>query len=141
MSETYLVVRHNIEMAHRLWKLPGKCTQIHGHSWWAEVTLVMDPDEDGVTVDFSEVKKILRGHLDGEFDHRLALDMDDPLVRDCPGRVEDIYPGHVLVPGMPTVENMAKWIGEFMQEQYPQAKSVKVHLWEAATNAAGWCNA
>lgn len=137
-------VRHNIEMAHRLWDLPGKCQQIHGHSWWCELTLFGPPDGRGIILDFHEVKVAFRAMLDSFYDHHLALDKDDPLIQKAYTRFgegyDSIYPGVRLTPGMPTVENMSKWIGEWAQFHFSSdgIVSFKVDLWEAATNAATW---
>jgi 6-pyruvoyltetrahydropterin/6-carboxytetrahydropterin synthase len=130
-----IVVKHNIEMAHRLWDLPGKCEQIHGHSWWCELTMWRRPDPRGIIIDFGEVKKAFREYLDGTFDHRLALDDNDPLLQ---YGNESVYPGLVRVPSMPTVENMSKWIGQWTEKAFPGMERYTIHLWEAATNAAVW---
>lgn len=139
-------VRHNMEMAHRLWDLPGKCTQIHGHSWWCELTIIGTPDATGILIDFGDVKKKLRGYLDSTYDHHLCLDQDDPLLRvardlelhEVLSDDHHLYPGLVITDGMPTVENVSMWIGEWAENTFGRGYHYKVDLWEASTNAATW---
>jgi 6-pyruvoyltetrahydropterin/6-carboxytetrahydropterin synthase len=129
-------------MAHRLPNLEGKCQQIHGHSWWCELTINGHVGEHGILIDFASVKKVFREHLDGKYDHHLALSVDDPLLAGvelaASSNLDFIYPGLVVVPDDPTVENMAKWIGEYMRKQFGLDYGYHVKLWEAATNAATW---
>lgn len=129
-------VRHNFETAHRLPHLGGKCQNLHGHSWWAEVT-VMGPiaQETGVVVEFGPFKAELRGWIDKHLDHGTMLGSTDPLVPALSGlgskllvfgaeprNTRDAYelpvPGHLqalpdeLVADLafPTVENVATLI-------------------------------
>jgi 6-pyruvoyl-tetrahydropterin synthase len=87
-------VRHNVEVAHRLYETQGKCENIHGHSVWVTLSLeghrgdngiatyaYTDPD-DFITYDkeleFGAIKKQFRGYLDETYDHRLLLNAADP---------------------------------------------------------------
>jgi 6-pyruvoyltetrahydropterin/6-carboxytetrahydropterin synthase len=80
VSITTVAVRHNFETAHRLPQLGGKCTSLHGHSWWAEVTVAGVPDEAGVVLDFAALKAELREWIDQALDHATMLGAADPLV-------------------------------------------------------------
>ncbi|MFI6499444.1 6-pyruvoyl trahydropterin synthase family protein [Nonomuraea typhae] len=75
-----ICVRHNFETAHRLPHLAGKCMNLHGHSWWAEVT-VQAPclDGDRTVVEFGAFKRELRAFIDDHLDHGAMLGIDDPL--------------------------------------------------------------
>jgi hypothetical protein len=62
-----LYIRHNVEMAHRLLNLPGKCQQIHGHSLKVKVSWIggVNADgyftlDDGSVMDFSNAKRVVR---------------------------------------------------------------------------------
>ncbi|TCO47317.1 6-pyruvoyl trahydropterin synthase family protein [Actinocrispum wychmicini] len=103
-----ITVRHNFETAHRLPHLPGKCESLHGHSWWAAVTLcASELPEDKVVVDFGTVKRLLRGWIDHHLDHGVLLGDGDPLV---PVLADH---GKVFVmAGWPTVEAVAELLGE-----------------------------
>jgi 6-pyruvoyl tetrahydropterin synthase/QueD family protein len=74
-----VTVRHNFETAHRLPRLGGKCTNLHGHSWWVEVTFEGTPSRDGVIADFGALKHALRAWVDGHLDHGAMLGVGDPL--------------------------------------------------------------
>jgi 6-pyruvoyltetrahydropterin/6-carboxytetrahydropterin synthase len=62
---THLVtIRHNFETAHRLPHLPGKCQSLHGHSWWAEVTVAASElSRGGLVVEFGALKKEVAGDI------------------------------------------------------------------------------
>jgi 6-pyruvoyltetrahydropterin/6-carboxytetrahydropterin synthase len=77
---TSVRVRHNFETAHRLPFLGGKCTNLHGHSWWAEITVSGHPDHDGLLVDFGALKTAVRAWIDTHLDHGAMLGKDDPLL-------------------------------------------------------------
>lgn len=126
-------VRHNIEVAHRLSLLPGKCEAIHGHSMWVELELWGEVDDRGLLagLDFGEVKRAYRGHLDGHYDHRLLLNDADELAHRHPG-----LPGLRLCPGDPTTENIARWVATWAAEYWPQVPRVRVTVHETHVNAA-----
>lgn len=77
---TIIAVKHNIEVAHRLYETPGKCENIHGHSMWVTLYIEGAMDEHNMVrgLDFADVKKTFRGYLDEEFDHRIVLNAADP---------------------------------------------------------------
>lgn len=75
-----ITVRHNFETGHRLPFLGGKCENLHGHSWWAEVTVTGQPDVDGVLIDFATIKRGLRDWIDSRLDHGCMLGAADSLL-------------------------------------------------------------
>lgn len=131
----FIAVRHNIEVAHRLHLLPGKCENIHGHSMWVRLELTGDLDGHGLMdgLDFGGVKRVYRIHLDSTYDHRLLLDGADPLVHG-----DGDLPGLLATDGQPTTENIALWIGRWAQEAFPSVKSGRVTVHETYVNQAGW---
>jgi len=66
-------------MAHRLSLLPGKCEQIHGHSWWVELEIIGPVNGEGIIFEFGAVKRVFRSYLDFEYDHHLLLNDSDPI--------------------------------------------------------------
>jgi 6-pyruvoyltetrahydropterin/6-carboxytetrahydropterin synthase len=131
-----IAVRHNIEVAHRLSQLPGKCENLHGHSMWVNLELGGDVDRRGLLagLDVGSVKRMFREHLDGAYDHRLLLNRADPLVA---GHSVSALPGLRLTSGDPTTENIARWIGEWAAAAWPTC-SVRVRVDETHVNAATW---
>lgn len=125
-----LRVRHNIEVAHRLSLLPGKCENIHGHSMWVELDITGMPDERGLLngLDFGTVKRAFRGYLDENYDHRLLLNAED--------RLADLdLPGARLCEADPTTENIARWVLGWAMGAYPGAH-LRVDVQETHVNSA-----
>lgn len=155
----FIYVRHNIEIAHRLMEaVPGKCEQIHGHSMLVELFLHGQLDSKGVLdgMDFGNIKKAFREHLDFQYDHHLLLNERDPFTRpfvflpetSIAGISDEDFrfkmelekewtlPGLVTVPGDPTTENIAKWIAEWACDTFNKKCDVIIH--ETNTNGAGY---
>jgi len=70
--------------AHRLWKHPGRCANIHGHNYRAEVTATTDDptaplDELGMVADFSLSKEKIGEWIDGAWDHGFLYNVQDPV--------------------------------------------------------------
>lgn len=138
---THLVtVRHNFETAHRLPHLQGKCQSLHGHSWWASVTVSGPELADGILLEFGPFKKALRGWIDQHLDHGTMLGPDDPLrfallAAEC--KVQ-------IVPGWPTVENVAGLLGGIAigllgnLTRAPDARITEVRVQETHVNEAAW---
>jgi 6-pyruvoyl-tetrahydropterin synthase len=82
-------VKHNFETAHRLPFLEGKCESLHGHSWWAEITLraklnsgwCYGMDGNGLSVEYGQVKSMIRSWIDVNLDHGTMLGHEDPMVK------------------------------------------------------------
>jgi 6-pyruvoyltetrahydropterin/6-carboxytetrahydropterin synthase len=147
-------VKHNIEMAHRLSLLPGKCQQIHGHSWWVtlEITGEVDP-RTGILLDFSSVKTAFRGYLDSQYDHRLLMNVEDPILQSKKlesgaFHVENRLPGLQIINGDPTTELLAYVIGIWADGTFnvdedglnKLGRIISVEVWETSVNCATWIN-
>lgn len=144
MSSHYLEVKHNIEVAHRLHLLEGKCENIHGHSMWVTLRVFGELDANGIMegISFTDLKQVFRHYLDTKYDHHLLLHQDDPWAQplsraalDVVERVEKL-PGLVVFGGDPTTENLAKWIGEWAVQEL--ALDVHCYVQETSVNASGW---
>jgi 6-pyruvoyltetrahydropterin/6-carboxytetrahydropterin synthase len=111
---------HWINTSHRLVNHPGKCCNIHGHNY--KITLVMKADHLnalGMVEDFGDIKSTFGKWLDSNWDHRVLLWEDDPLLQLIPLSALKVY-GAVLVPFNPTAENMA----HFLLYNQPWAKQL-----------------
>lgn len=133
-----VTVRHNWETGHRLPHLPGKCQSLHGHSWWGEVTVAGEVDDNGVLVEFGAFKAQLREWIDLRWDHGLILGSADPLVPVL------INHGKVYVmDAWPTVENVASHLagitmGVIIAMGGDPAMVVRVDVTETHVNRASW---
>lgn len=109
-----ITLRHNFETAHRLPHLGGKCSNLHGHSWWVDVRLSADDlSRDLTVVEFGQFKKVMRGWIDTRIDHATMLGEDDPLVDTLVSLGCNVY---VFGPDWkgakwPTVEAVAEMFG------------------------------
>ncbi|GAA0632256.1 hypothetical protein GCM10010174_61590 [Kutzneria viridogrisea] len=133
-------VAHSFETAHRLPHLPGKCESLHGHSWWAEVTVTAPRLAAGMVVEFGPFKSALRRWIDDHLDHGVMLGPDDPLVGVLRQHGTKLYE----VTGWPTVENVAAMLAEVAAEQLadivraPGSFVSSVVVRETAVNRAAW---
>lgn len=142
----YIELKHNMEIAHRLLNMPGKCQQIHGHSMQVKLTLHGEANENGIFegLDFGDVKQLFRFYIDKHFDHKLLLNTDDPwaqafMLHD-PLENDPVHgkslPGLVKVDGDPTTENLAKWIHAWAKETW--GLRTTVYIQETGTNGVGF---
>jgi 6-pyruvoyltetrahydropterin/6-carboxytetrahydropterin synthase len=124
-------------MGHRLWDVPGLCTQLHGHTWDVTLTLAGPRDERGLMLDYHLLKKEFRHYLDSSFDHRLCLHDNDPLIRDRDQKEKmQRYPGLAEVPFLPSTENLAElWAAE-MKVIFGPDYDYSIGVWEGDKNWA-----
>jgi 6-pyruvoyltetrahydropterin/6-carboxytetrahydropterin synthase len=130
-------------MAHTLYEYNGLCRNIHGHSYNLEVTISGEPrkepghPKDGMVLDFSELKDIVRTHVVHPFDHALMVSSLVPeeqkqLLRQTTDRF-------IVVDFQPTSENMVVHIAEILSAKLPFTVSLfSVRLFETATSFAEW---
>ena len=128
----YLVTKR-IEFCygHRLLDYDGVCKHPHGHNAVAEIEVRTDSlDPRNMVVDFSDIKRIVKGWIDRELDHKMILRHDDPLVKPLQSLGEPIF----IVDSNPTVERIARLIFDVSREQGMQV--VRVTVWETPTSWA-----
>ena len=85
-----------------------------------------------MVVDFSDIKRIVKGWIDRELDHKMILRQDDPLVAPLRALGEPIY----LLESNPTVERIAKLIYDKGRELGVDIQTVRV--WETPTSFASY---
>lgn len=121
---TSIGVRKQFSAAHRLEGHPGKCRELHGHTWF--VLAVFSGEgvgPDGMLVDFDDVGKALEEVVD-DFDHTFLNDVE-PF---------DSMP--------PTAENVARVIFERLKGKarryasWKKAELTVVTVWESPDNSA-----
>ena len=133
-------IRHNAEAAHRLPFIPGKCENLHGHSWWFEVTVEAPELAAGIIVECGAFKAKFRQWVDEHLDHGAMLGPEDPLLPVLQGMGSKVH----VVDGWPTVENVAVMVAavatDCLQElvRAPGARVVRVDVQETHVNGAGW---
>jgi 6-pyruvoyltetrahydropterin/6-carboxytetrahydropterin synthase len=116
---------------HRLLDYDGICKHPHGHNAVAEIEVRTDAlDTRNMVVDFSDIKRIVKGWIDRELDHKMILRHDDPLVKPLQSLGEPIF----IVDSNPTVERIARLIYDVSREQ--GLSVVRVTVWETPTSWA-----
>jgi 6-pyruvoyltetrahydropterin/6-carboxytetrahydropterin synthase len=77
MSEfrTTVTQAFTFHAAHVLPWHPGKCSQLHGHTYRVEVWIEGDLNENGIVVDFDEVLAVVQGSIIDRLDHTLLNDV------------------------------------------------------------------
>ena len=80
--------------------------------------------------DFSDIKRIVKGWIDRELDHKMILRHDEPLVAPLQQLGEPIF----IVDSNPTVERIARLIFDHAREE--GLPVMKVTVWETPTSLA-----
>lgn len=141
----------SFDAAHRLVGHESKCKYLHGHRYSAFVT-VEGPELDGVgrVIDFAEVKRIVGGWIDTNWDHNIILNSEDPLIRmwkaaygvDAAHRLQDhqIFAGrepYILDDENPTAENIAQELYRRTDLLLPdEIDIIAIRLYETPKNFA-----
>ncbi len=116
---------------HRLMDYDGVCKHPHGHNAVAEVEVRTDTlDPRNMVMDFSDIKRVVKGWIDRELDHKMILRHDDPLVALLEGIGEPIF----KLDSNPTVERIARLVYDVSREQ--GIPVVRVTVWETPTSWA-----
>lgn len=58
------------DSAHFLTKYHGKCENLHGHTYRLRVTVEGSIQEDGMVIDFVELKKLVKERVVDRYDHQ-----------------------------------------------------------------------
>ena len=116
---------------HRLLDYDGICKHPHGHNAVAEIEVrTAQLDDRNMVCDFSDIKRVVKGWIDQELDHKMLLRHDDPLVKALQQLGEPMY----IFDSNPTVERIARLIYEYASGQgFPV---VRVKVWETPTSFA-----
>ena len=114
---------------HRLLDYDGMCKHPHGHNAVAEIEIRADSlDARNMVADFGDIKRIVKGWVDRQLDHRMILRHDDPLVACLQRLDEPVY----LLDSNPTVERIARLLYDISREQ--GLPVVRVTVWETPTS-------
>lgn len=122
---------HDFSFGHRVLGL-GKCEQLHGHN--ARVTFKVQIYNERKLVDgqidfeFKHLKQGLCQWLEDNWDHKMLLWEDDPIVP----ALKELVPGVVALPFHPSTEAMASFLLRLGPQYIPhdQGQLVSVHFEE-----------
>ncbi|BBJ27602.1 6-carboxy-5,6,7,8-tetrahydropterin synthase [Athalassotoga saccharophila] len=98
------------DAAHNLVNYHGKCEKLHGHTYKLRVTLEGKPDDEGMIIDFAELKRIVNDLVISRLDHN--------------------YINEIIT--QPSAENIAMWIWKVLETPLkgPNYRLYSVDLWE-----------
>jgi 6-pyruvoyltetrahydropterin/6-carboxytetrahydropterin synthase len=98
------------DSAHNLVGYNGKCENLHGHTYRLKITFEGDIKEDGMIIDFTILKKIIKEKIINILDHR--------------------YLNEIIK--QPTAENIALWIYNELKDDFEKykVKISEINLWE-----------
>ena len=136
------------DTGHRVPNHKSKCRHMHGHRYRFEAEIegdVVDASgvsEEGMLMDFSDVNSILMTHVHDIIDHAFVVYEGDMLARSACELMGD---GHrtVVVPFIPTAENLAKWAFEQVEPHIKTSygnklRLVAMHVRETPKSTASW---
>ena len=78
----------SFDAAHNLVKFHGKCEKLHGHTYKLVVTVAGKKDDEGMVIDFNELKRVVKNYVLNILDHSYINDILE----------------------QPSAENIAEWI-------------------------------
>jgi len=131
------------EMSHVLWNYDGPCKNVHGHSYRLFVTIsgfpADNPDnpKNGMVIDFSDLKSIVKKQIVNIFDHSVVL--SNRIDEEKTEMFKKMFGNTVLVDYQPTCENLVADFADRIAPHLPTG--VKLHslrLYETATSYAEW---
>ena len=99
------------DAGHRIPDHKSQCRNLHGHRYTLEITLVGEVIEEegssdnGMIMDFSDVKALAKAHLVDIWDHAFLVYAKDSAVRSFLATIPDHKT--VVIDKIPTVENLA----------------------------------
>ena len=136
------------DTGHRVPNHDSKCKNMHGHRYRWEVEIEGDIIEDegvsdqGMLIDFSVVSEILKKYVHDVVDHSFILFEGDTSTIDALKQIEG-GTQTIIVPFIPTAENLAKWAFEQVAPHIKTAygnrlKLVAVHVRETPKSIATW---
>ena len=108
-----LTLKGDIASAHFLRGYPGKCKDLHGHTWKVEVFLSSDKlNEIGMVEDFAKLKIQFKEFL-SHLDHKNLNDLE------------------YFKTVNPTAENIAKFIYQNFAKEVKPLRMIKTQVWES----------
>ena len=120
------------DSAHFLSRYNGKCKNIHGHRWRVVIEIAGDSLDDGMVVDFTDIKAALKALADN-LDHSLIIEKDTlkPQTFEC---LSDEGFRIITIDFRPTAENFAKYFYDEIKNKGYNIRAAEVY--ETPNNCA-----
>ena len=110
------------DAGHRIPDHKSQCRNLHGHRYTLEITLMGEVIEEegssdnGMIMDFSDVKALAKAHLVDVWDHAFLVYAKDTAVRSFLATIPDHKT--VVIDKIPTVENLARTAFDTLRTVY-----------------------
>lgn len=143
MAKVRLTKSFSFEMAHALLNYDGKCKNIHGHSYHFDVTIIGEPrqepghPEDGLVIDFGELKKVVNSSVVDVFDHTLVVKADHNA--ELTEVLSKNFERLIYTEYQPTCENLILDFADRIKRALPERATLHhLILHETATSYCEW---
>ncbi|MBU0791701.1 MAG: 6-carboxytetrahydropterin synthase QueD [Gammaproteobacteria bacterium] len=113
----YVTKVFEFHAAHWLKSHQGVCSRLHGHSYKLEVTCKGELNEEGMVVDFSELKEVVEKLIISQLDHECLNDI-------------------LQFENDPTAERLAVFIFNTLRQFDVPFNVDEVKVWETSTSYA-----
>ena len=141
MAKVRITKEFKFEMAHALHGYDGLCANIHGHSYRLWVTVRGDVKKepthkkDGMVMDFTDIKSIIKPTIIKKYDHSLVLNANSPHANLDLSAFDKVY----YLPYQPTSENLVTDFANSITSLLPEnVELLKVVLSETVSSFAEW---
>lgn len=129
------IIRRFVETdtGHRVPNHKSKCKHIHGHRyrWEAEiegdVILENGVSDEGMVMDFADISEILKKNIHDLVDHAFIVYEMDEKALEALSVLEESH-RTVIVPFIPTAENLARWAFEIIEPKIVSKYEQKLRL-------------
>jgi len=133
------------DMGHRIPNHKSKCRNLHGHRYKLEICLegnLVDKkgaSSESMVLDFGDVKKIATTEIYDLCDHSFMVWQGDKKILDFFKKNKSF--NYVIVPFIPTAEEIAKWIYKKLENKYQDEYKTElllhsIKLWETPNSSA-----
>ena len=115
----------SFDSAHFLARYNGKCRNIHGHRWRVVIEIAGENLDDGMVVDFTDIKAALKALTDN-LDHSLVMEKDTlkPQTYEC--LVDEGF-RIMIMDFRPTAENFAKYFFDEIKNKGFNIRAAEVY--------------
>jgi 6-pyruvoyltetrahydropterin/6-carboxytetrahydropterin synthase len=100
------------DAAHKLENYVGKCANLHGHTYKLQIYIQGEIKENGLVMDFKDVKAVVKEKVIEVLDHKFINE---------------------VINRQTSAENITLWIWEQLEHELPL---YEVRLWETPTSFA-----
>lgn len=124
----------HFEAAHAISNHPGRCRNIHGHSYALHISVRAEKlNALNMVMDFSDLKKLVQDKILSDYDHALILKLNSPLA------IGIADTKMLWMDQEPTAEYMVLDFKKRLELSLPsEVRLSRIRLYETRSNYAEW---